>query len=182
MSLKSFDDFCAKIVNNDPTVPQKDIFDERQTIVRAQLTTRALWAFVIMSGINLLVMECGPQWCESWVLSTALFGAAAYLYWVCANARHGSLFGIHGTATLSSQMGFLFGDSIFVPILILSDREQTDAAESFFIRNGMVSDEFMIVLNGTLLLTSGIVMAVCIGNHRKREKAEAEAKRENDDK
>ena len=170
MSLKSFDDFCAKIVNNDPTVPQKDIFDERQTIVRAQLTTRALWAFVIMSGINLLVMECGPQWCESWVLSTAFFGAAAYLYWVCANARQGSLFGINGTATLASQMGFLFGDSIFVPILILSDREQTDAAESFFIRNGMVSEEFMIVLNGTLLLTSGIVMAVCIGSHRKRER------------
>lgn len=179
MSLKSFDDFCAKIVNNDP-IPQKDIFDERQTIVRAQLTTRALWAFVIMSGINLLVMECGPQWCESWVLSTAFFGAAAYLYWVCANARRGSLFGIHGTATLSSQVGFLFGDSIFIPIVILSDKKPSDVMESFFIRNGMVSDYFMIVLNGTLLLTSGIVMAICIGNHRKKEKAEAEAKKEKD--
>lgn len=173
MSLKSFDDFCAKIVNNDP-IPQKEIFDERQTIVRAQLTTRALWAFVIMSGINLLVMECGPQWCESWVLSTAFFGAIAYLYWVCANAKRGTLFGIHGTATLSSQVGFLFGDSIFLPIAILSDKEPNDVFENFFIRNGMVSDYFMIVLNGTLLLTSGIVMAICIGNHRKREKAEKE--------
>ena len=54
MSLKSFDDFCAKIVNNDPIVSQKDIFDERQTVVRSQITTRALWAFVIMSGISLL--------------------------------------------------------------------------------------------------------------------------------
>lgn len=173
MSLKSFDDFCAKIVNNDP-IPQKEIFDERQTIVRAQLTTRALWAFVIMSGINLLVMECGPQWCESWVLSTAFFGAIAYLYWVCANAKRGTLFGIHGTATLSSQVGFLFGDSIFLPIAILSDKEPNDVFENFFIRNGMVSDYFMIVLNGTLLLTSGIVMAICVGNHRKREKAEKE--------
>lgn len=179
MSLKSFDDFCAKIVNNDP-IPQKDIFDERQTIVRAQLTTRALWAFVIMSGINLLIMECGPQWCESWVLSTAFFGAIAYMYWVCANARRGSLFGIHGTATLSSQVGFLFGESIFLPIAILSDKEPNDVFENFFIRNGMVSDYFMIALNGTLLLTAGIVMAVCIGNHRKREKAEAEVKKEND--
>lgn len=179
MSLKSFDDFCAKIINDDP-IPQKEIFDERQTIVRAQLTTRALWAFVIMSGINLLVMECGPQWCESWVLSTAFFGAIAYLYWVCANAKRGTLFGIHGTATLSSQVGFLFGDSIFLPIAILSDKEPNDVIGSFFIRNGMVSDYFMIVLNGTLLLTSGIVMAVCIGNYRKKEKAEAEAKKEND--
>lgn len=60
MSLKSFDDFCAKIVNNDP-IEQKEIFDERQLIVRSQITKRALWAFVIMSGINLIIMECGPQ-------------------------------------------------------------------------------------------------------------------------
>lgn len=178
MSLKSFDDFCAKIINNDPTIPQKAIFDERQTLVRSQITTRALWAFVIMSGINLLIMECGPQWCESWVLSTALFGAIAYLYWVCANVRRGSLFGVNGTATVASQVGFLFGDSIFIPILILSDKEPNDVIENFFIRNGMVSDYFMIVLNGILLLTSGIVMAVCIADQRKKEKAD----KENDDK
>ena len=132
MSLKSFDDFCAKIVNNDP-IPQKDIFDERQTIVRAQLTTRALWLFVITSGINLLVMECGPQWCESYVLSTALFGTIAYLYWVCANARRGSLFGINGTATVSSQIGFLFGDAVILPIAIMTDEDNSDFLEHLFI-------------------------------------------------
>lgn len=62
MSLKSFDDFCAKIVNNDP-IEQKAIFDERQSIVRSQITIRALWAFVIMTSINLTIMECGLQWC-----------------------------------------------------------------------------------------------------------------------
>lgn len=174
MSLKSFDDFCAKIVNNDPTIPQKDIFDERQTVVRSQLTTRALWAFVIMSGINLLIMECGPQWCESWVLSTAFFGAIAYLYWVCANARRGSLFGVNGTATLSSQVGFLFGDGIFIPIVILSDKEPDEVMGNFFIRNGMVSDYFMIVLCGAVILTSGVIMAVCIRNHRKKGTREEE--------
>lgn len=172
MSLKSFDDFCAKIVNNDPITTQKDIFDERQTVVRSQLTTRALWAFVIMSGINLIIMECGPQWCESWVLSTALFGAIAYLYWVCANARHGTLFGINGTATLSSQLGFLFGDGIILPIIIMTDKDNGDFFEHFFIRNGMVSEYFAATLGCVILLTSGIVMAVCIGNQRKRERAE----------
>ncbi|MBD5128735.1 MAG: hypothetical protein HDT43_02240 [Ruminococcaceae bacterium] len=169
MSLKSFDDFCAKIVNNDP-IPQKDIFDERQTIVRAQLTTRALWLFVITSGINLLVMECGPQWCESYVLSTALFGAIAYLYWVCANARRGSLFGINGTATVSSQIGFLFGDAVILPIAIMTDEDNSNFLEHLFIRNNMVSEYFIAMLGCALLLTSGIVMAVCIGNYRKREK------------
>lgn len=174
MSLKSFDDFCAKIVNNDPITTQKDIFDERQTVVRSQLTTRALWGFVIMSGINLIIMECGPQWCESWVLSTALFGAIAYLYWVCANARHGTLFGINGTAPLSSQLGFLFCDGIILPLMIMNDEDNADFWENFFIRNGMVSEYFTATLGCVILLTSGIVMAVCIGNHRKKEKADKE--------
>lgn len=174
MSLKSFDDFCAKIVNNDPIQQQKDIFDERQAVVRSQLTIRALWAFVIMSGINLLIMECGPQWCESYVLSTAIFGAAAYLYWVCANARRGSLFGINGTASLASQMGFLFGDGVILPVMIMMDEDNSDFLEHFFIRNNMVSEYFAATLGCVLLLTSGIVMAVSIGNYRKREKAEKE--------
>ena len=173
MSLKSFDDFCAKIVNNDP-IEQKAKFDERQTIVRAQITTRALWAFVIMAGINLLIMECGPQWCESYVLSTAIFGAVAYLYWVCANARHGSLFGINGTATLASQIGFLFGDAVILPVAIMTDKDNADFLEHLFFRSNMVSEYFAATLSCALLLTSGIVMAVCIGNHRKMEKAEKE--------
>lgn len=181
MSLKSFDDFCAKIVNNDPTVPQKDIFDERQTVVRSQITTRALWTFVIMAGINLLVMECGPQWCESWVLSTALFGAVAYLYWVCANARRGTLFGVNGTATIASQAGFLFGDAVILPVAIMMDKDNSDFLEHFFVRNGMVSEYFAATLGCVLMLTAGIVMAVSISNYRKREKA-AEADKENDDK
>lgn len=169
MSLKSFDDFCAKIVNNDP-IEQKEIFDERQLIVRSQITKRALWAFVIMSGINLIIMECGPQWCESWVLSTAFFGAAAHLYWVAANVKHDSLFGLHGTVPITSQTGFLFADSIFIPILILTDDSNTDVAANFFVRNGMVSEYFMLVLDSALLLAAGIVMAVSVREYKKREK------------
>jgi len=169
MSLKSFDDFCAKIVNGEP-IPQKDVFDERQTVVRSRITIRALWAFVITSGINLLIMECRPQWCESWVLSTAIFGAAAYLYWVAANARRGSLFGVNGTATLSSQIGFLFGDGIILPLALFNNHDSDDVLEHFFIRNGMVSEYFAAALGCALLLTSGIVMAVSACNYRKRER------------
>lgn len=169
MSLKSFDDFCAKIVNNDP-IEQKEIFDERQLIVRSQITKRALWLFVIMSGINLIVMECGPQWCESWVLSTAFFGVIAHLYWVAANIKRGSLFGLHGTTPIVSQISFLFADSIFIPILILTDDSNTDVAANFFIRNDMVSEYIMWVLGSVLLLAAGIVMAVSVRNYRKKEK------------
>lgn len=174
MSLKSFDDFCAKIVNNDP-IEQKEVYDERQNMIRTQLTKRALWLFVIMSGINLIIMECGPQWCESWVLSTAFFGAVAHLYWTVANIKRGSLFGLHGTTPIVSQIGFLFGEGLFIPILILTDDSNTDVAANFFIRNGMVSEYFMWGLDSALLLAAGIVMAVSVREYKKREK-------ENDDK
>lgn len=173
MSLKSFDDFCAKIVNNDP-IEQKVIFDERQSIVRSQITVRALWAFVIMTSINLTIMECGLQWCESWVLSTAIFGAIAHLYWVTANAKRGSLFGLNGTVPIFNQTLFIFGDSIFIPLMIFSDEDHADIATSFFIRNGMVSDYFAMVLAAVLWLTSGIVMAVNIRKFKKKELEEKE--------
>ncbi len=179
MSLKSFDDFCAKIVNNDPIEQPKAIFDELQKLVRAQITARALWAYIIASGINLLIMECGPQWCESWFLSTVIFGAAAYLYWVCANARRGTLFGINGTMTVTSQLGFLFGDSVMIPVVIMLDKDNGDFAEHFFIRNNIVSEYFAMTLSCTLFLISGVVMAVSVSEYKKREKERAE---ENDDK
>ena len=169
MSLKSFDDFCARMVNNDP-VSEKEVYDERQNMIRTQLTKRALWLFVITLGINLIIMECGPQWCESWVLSTAFFGAAAHLYWVAANIKNGSLFGLHGTTPIVSQIGFLFGDGLFIPIFILTDDSKTDVAANFFIRNGMVSEYFMWVLDSALLLAAGIVMAVSVRNYKKKEK------------
>ncbi len=169
MSLKSFDDFCARMINNDP-VSEKEVYDERQNMIRTQLTKRALWLFVITSGINLIIMECGPQWCESWVLSTAFFGAVAHLYWTAANIKHGSLFGLHGTTPIVSQIGFLFGEGLFIPILILTDDSNTDVAANFFIRNGMVSEYFMWVLDSALLLAAGIVMAVSVRNYKKKEK------------
>ncbi len=169
MSRKSFDDLCAKIVNNDP-IEQQVIFDERQSLVRSQLTTRALWTFVITASINLVIMECGLQWCESWALSTAIFGAIAYLYWVTANARRDTLFGINGTMSVLHQVVFIFGDSIFIPLLIFSDEEHADIAEHFFIRNGMVSDYFAMALAAALYLTAGIVIAVSARKFMKKEK------------
>lgn len=161
MSLKSFDKFCEKIVNNEP-LKQKEIFDERQSIVRSRITIRALWAFIIMAGINLFIMECCLQWCESWVLSTAIFGAVAYLYWVIANARHGSLFGINGTSAIASQAAMLITDSVLVPMIVYINGDNADFFTCFFIRDGMISEYFAGTTSCALLLISGIIMIVNI--------------------
>lgn len=167
MSLKSFDKFCEKVINGE-SVQQKEIFDERQSIVRSKITIRALWAFIAVAGINLIIMECGPQWCESWVLSTALFGAFAYLYWVIANARQGTLFGVNGTSPVALQAGYLIGFAAVVPLMFILDSEDhADFFTNFFIRNGMVSEYLVSVLSCFLLLIAGIVMAVNIRKYKR---------------
>lgn len=167
MSLKSFDDFCAKIINNDP-VQQKDIFDERQTLVRSQITIRALRLFIITSGINILIMECGPQWCESYVLSTAIFGAIAVLYWVSANARHGTLFGINGTISAASQAWSFFADGLLIPIVFIT-HDDVDPSE-FFFRSSMVSEYLAAIIAGVLLCAAAFVMFTSLNQYKKRLK------------
>lgn len=170
MSLKSFDDFCAKIVNNDP-VQQKEIFDERQKLVRSQLTIRALWAFVAAACINILVIECGPQWCESTVLSTAVFGAAAYLYWVIANARRDTLFGIGNSSASTAAM--FFADGLVIPLVFIKrDDGGGDSAAGFFFRNGMVSENLLVIIGGALLIIAAAVMSSSYYHHRKTENNE----------
>lgn len=77
MSLKSFDKFCENIILGEPSSPkQKQIFDERQNILRSRLITEALIIFAVRSALNTMVMDAGPMWCEGFfapmVLSAAL--------------------------------------------------------------------------------------------------------------
>lgn len=169
MSLKSFDNFCAKIINNDP-VQQKDIFDERQTLVRSQVTIRALWLFIFTSGVNILIMECGPQWCESYVLSTAIFGALAFLYWVSANARRETLFGINGTMSAGSQAWMYFADGLLLPIVFITHDDVVGS--DFFFRNGMVSEYLAAIIAGILLCAAAFVMFTSLNQYKKRLKEE----------
>lgn len=168
MSLKSFDDFCAKIVNNDP-IQQKEVFDERQKLVRSQLTIRALWAFVIAASFNILVMECGPQWCESWVLSTAMIGAAAYLYWVIANARHSTLIGVSGTSAVTQSIMF-FIDGLMIPLVFIKNGNEEDSMTNFFFSNGMVSENLLAIIAGVFLSAAAAVMMSSAYHYQKAQK------------
>lgn len=175
MSLKSFDDFCAKMVNNDP-IEQKDIFDERQTLIRSRITTRALWVFAYSVFFNILIMECGPQWCESYVLSTAVFAAIALLYWTAANARQDTLFGINGTMSAATQGWLFFFDGLFVPYSFISHSEYLTPS-TFFIKDGMVTEQLTAVIAGALLIVSAVIMIVSYSKFRKQKKNEESGRR-----
>ena len=94
MSLKSFDDFCAKMVNNEPLNYSAVYFDERQKIVRSKILIETLTLFGIAVTLNTLIMEWGLKWCEGYFAPIAVFMALCYLYYILRSVKQGTLFGV----------------------------------------------------------------------------------------
>ena len=93
MSLKSFDNFCAKMVNNEP-LSQKEILDERQKITRQKITLQTVVLFAILCVVNSMIMDFGLKWSESFATPMMWFYIASVIYWLVANSVKGSLFAI----------------------------------------------------------------------------------------
>lgn len=165
MSLKSFDKFCEKMITGEP-VDNKDIFDERQSVLRTQITVQAMSIFIALACFNILIMEGGPQWCESYIASTALFAGISYIYWLFQNWRKGSLFGIKGTKPLEYQAFLMLCDGIIFPFVLF--RHGQDFFEFFFVRNGMVSEYLMLTLFFVMCVASGITIFVLAHKHKKK--------------
>lgn len=172
MSLKSFDKFCENLILSEPG-SKKDIFDERQNQVRSKLTIEALTIFSAATVLNTLIMECGLQWCESYFMPIVLLAALCYLYWIVRNAIKGSMFGVKGTYAASCTAGILIGDGIVFGIITYFHNDDYSV-----MRNGMVSQEFLMTLVFGLILICGIVTLVIANKEKKLckavEKADAE--------
>lgn len=166
MSLKSFDDFCAKMVNNEP-LSQKEILDERQKITRRQTTARAAILFSILSVANTFIMDCGLRWCETFTAPMLWFYIASYVYWLIANAVKGSLFGVEGTL-YAKRNGILFIFlSVFDGFLLLFDDK-----EFVVLKDGMLSNKFMAAVLLALSLLSGIITLLLVHRYNKKQKEE----------
>ena len=148
---------------------EKEIFDERQRAVRSRITRRALWAFSILTAVNLFVIECGLRWCESAFAATLVFVAAARLYWVIANVRCGSLYGVHGTAPGAEQVCMLVAVAIVDPIVTqYHHKHYEDFWTYFFVRDGAAAEPVLLLISYALL----IIAAVIIGFAKPKEKKE----------
>ncbi len=161
MSMKSFDKFCEKMVNNEP-LNEKAIFDERQNQLRRQYTIEALYVFGGSTFLNTLIMEFGLQWSESYAMPMVIFAVISYLYWVIRNAAKGTLFGVNGTRTVSST-GFICTTlgALYFPLIL---PESVDNWDTFFISNGMVGEHFLLTIADALYFGAGI--AVLIATHK----------------
>ncbi len=164
MSLKSFDKFCEKLILAEPS-SQKEIFDERQKLIREHITFNSVLLFAGLSATNTLMMDWGLQWCGMYFAPMILFYVISYIYWIMANSYKGSLFGVGGTKFVKSNAFIM----IFISALNLLSKA-VDMEDFSVLEGGMLSVEFIGVIAFTLLLAAGISALVLAHRYDKAQK------------
>lgn len=166
MSLKSFDKFCERMILGEPCA-EKEIFDERQKIVRSQITIEALLIFGCSAILNCMIMEECYKWAESQLAAMALLVSACLLYWQVRCAAKGCMIGTNGKFT----QAFSGVCIIFISVLgILSI--DISGEPDFIIKNGALSKDFIGVVVMLIFLAVGIITLCVIRHENKREETE----------
>ena len=166
MSLKSFDSFCSKMVNNEP-LSQKEILDERQKITRQKITLQTVILFAIMCAANTLIMDFGLKWSESYAAPMMWFYLASIIYWLIANSVNGSLFGIEGTVHVKRNGFVLVFISVMNGLALL-----TDDKELVVTKDGALTNRFMMSIMLVMALLLGIISFILAFRYNKMQKSQ----------
>ncbi len=176
MSLKSFDKFCEKMIMNEP-MSMKDIFDERQNQLRQKILSRAFMVFAYSSTLNTLIMECGLQWCESYFGAAMIFAAVSYIYYLAACSKADALVGINGAHGLKFLAVYMImtGPITFLKFVY----EDYEAGKNFFIHDGMLSDDFTMIIVYILGMLCGITALLLLHKYKKKNPEKTDDIKEN---
>ena len=171
MSLKSFDKFCENMIMGEPK-NQKDIFDERQNQLRSKLTIEALWLYVVLSGVGLIIYEAGYAYCESIVAPLALFGAVSYMWFVIRNICCGSFFGIKYTQAKCTATVILVEMIMYGILMVDNYSEERTPEDYFFISNGQLTEIFVLCTAMAVMLVSSVVVFIAASRRAKADEDE----------
>ena len=167
MSMKSFDKFCERMITAEPG-SEKEIFDERQSIMRMRLAIEALVICVGLILVNGVISDMVYQWTEYTVVVDLLLVVLCMLWWEIRCAVKGCLVAVSGriaqktSAAASVLIGALNGLRYAFDI----------GSEDFLIKDGRLSADFMFLLCCSLLMGCGIFMFTAIRREEKREETE----------
>ncbi|MDE6030497.1 MAG: hypothetical protein K2G32_02635 [Oscillospiraceae bacterium] len=168
MSMKSFDKFCERLILAEPG-SEREIFDERQNIMRSRLAIEALLIYVGLTFINSMVMEMFYQWSESWMTLTLLFMVICLLWWSIRCAVKGCLLAVSGRfAQKTSAVLVVLVGAINILRFVFDIGE-----EGYFVTDGMLSEDFVFALSFLLLIGCGIFILCVMRHEEKKNKEEA---------
>ncbi|MBD5128736.1 MAG: hypothetical protein HDT43_02245 [Ruminococcaceae bacterium] len=167
MSLKSFDKFCERMILSEPG-SQKEIFDERQKIVRLRISVEALLIFGCSAILNCMIMEECYKWAESQLAAMALLMAVCLLYWQVRCAAKGCMIGTNGKFPQTATGIFIIVLSVMGLIRFFDEFGKP----YFIIKDGAVSKNFIGGAVMLIFLAVGIFTLCVIRHENKREERE----------
>lgn len=168
MSLKSFDKFCERLILTEPG-SQKEIFDERQNVMRSRLAIEALFIYVGLTVLNSMVMELFYQWAESWMTVTLLFMVLCMLWWEIRCALKGCLLAVSGRHAQKYSAVMV----IFIGVLNGLRYVFNIGDEDYFVTDGRLSGDFVFALCFLLMIVNGIFM-LCVMRHEEKNNKDGE--------
>lgn len=157
MSLKSFDKFCEDLILKEPG-SEREVFDERQKVIRSQTAVETLLIFVGVCFINSIIMDYFCQWAENYSPTLLLTGMICIMYYIIRNAAKGSYVGINGRfARKITSVVFLL-----VAVVNLTGRAFLFAGIGGILVNGMLSDDFLFAVSFALLAANGVISLIVL--------------------
>ncbi len=168
MSLKSFDKFCEKTILADSSGDyEKEIFDERQKIIRSRLSIEALLIYVCVVLINSAFMDTVYPWSETHTSAMTFLLAVCSVYYTIRLLSKGCLFGASGIMSRKVTAVMLIVTGAFNLIRFIADIFKN----RFVLQNdGKISDEFLFVAAFVLLLINGVITLIAVNTEIKRSK------------
>lgn len=169
MSLRSFDKFCERLILAEQG-SEKEIFDERQNVIRSRLAIEALLVYVGLTIVNSMVTELFYQWAESLMTVTLLFAVICLLWWEIRCAFKECMLAVSGryaqkiSAVMAIFIGALNGLRYVFDI----------GEEDYFVTDGKLSGDFVFALCFLLMIGCGIFMLCVMRHEEKRNESEEE--------
>lgn len=167
MSLRSFDEFCKKMILAEPG-SEKEIFDERQKQIQVHLVIQSMVCFILLMLIHCVVSDYFYKWSETSVLPFLLFAMISVIFYIIKSGIKGCFIGVNGgfsryvPAFMCVLLGFMNSFRAFMEI---------EESHFIIIKNGAITDSFLGLCTYVLMAVSGILTLLFIKKFGKeREK------------
>ena len=149
-------------------VDNKEIFDERQKIVRSKLAMEAMIVYVSISLIACMSYEFIYQWSESITFALMTLGAVCMVYYHLRCSAMGCLIGVNGLKIKrnSGWTMIVVGGWNMIRYIIGG----FDSEDGFLIaKDGMLTADFLAVLTFAVIVILGIIISVKVSRLQKVE-------------
>lgn len=162
MSMKSFDKFCERLILAEPG-SEREVYDERQKVMQMKISINALTIFALASFVFAFIDKFA-KWSESLYTVLSLIGALCLSYFQIHCAAKGCLIPISGKLARKITAIFVIVTAALNMLRYIYDIGE----ETYFIKDGLVSDDVLFAASFLLLIINGIFLLCMIRRDDKK--------------